>query len=123
MNRLTSRQRTSLGNAWATENGAFRAARRAGDHASAWRHLERAHIISQPLAARHVRTHLTMLRVALANADVREAVGQLFRVVVAGPGSLTGRYPAGNTGGTNVGAFRPMQIPGDLRPILGSEAP
>jgi hypothetical protein len=48
-------------------------------------------------------------------------VGQLLRLVVAGPGSLTGRYPVGNTGGADVSALAPMPIPEDLRPYLMNE--
>ncbi|HEV3401169.1 MAG TPA: DUF3703 domain-containing protein [Acidimicrobiales bacterium] len=44
--------------------------------------------------------------------------GQVLRLVLAGPGSLTGRYPLGNTGGANVSAFAPMPIPDDLRDLL-----
>jgi hypothetical protein len=80
--------------------------------------LERAHILSQPLAGAHVRTHLAMLAYALRRRDGHEIVGQVLRVIVAGPGSWTGRYPVGNTGGANVSAFRPMPVPDDLRPLL-----
>jgi hypothetical protein len=45
-------------------------------------------------------------------------LGQLFRLAVAAPGSLTGRFPAGNSGGADVSAFRPMAIPDDLRAVL-----
>jgi hypothetical protein len=45
-------------------------------------------------------------------------VGQIFRLVVAAPGSWTGRYPVGNTGGADVSAFRPMPIPEDLAKFL-----
>jgi hypothetical protein len=37
---------------------------------------------------------------------------------VAGPGTLTGRYPVGNTGGARVKAMLPMTIPDDLQAIL-----
>jgi hypothetical protein len=50
--------------------------------------------------------------------DRREIVGQLLRLVVAGPGSLTGRYPVGNTGGADVSALTRMPIPADLTPYL-----
>jgi hypothetical protein len=40
------------------------------------------------------------------------------RLTVAGPGSLTGRYPVGNTGGARVNALTPMPIPADLAPLL-----
>jgi hypothetical protein len=118
MNTRHDTSKAAMLTSWSSEISSSRKARRTGDRAAAWRHLERAHIISQPLAGRHVRTHLAMLRFALETADFREIAGQLFRVVVAAPGSLTGRYPAGNTGGANVSAFEPMPIPDDLRTIL-----
>ena len=118
MNTVQNTSKTTLLAPWSTEIAASREARRTGDRAAAWRHLERAHVISQPLAGPHVRTHLAMLRFALRTADLREIVGQLFRIVVAAPGSLTGRYPAGNTGGSNVSAFKPMPIPDDLTTIV-----
>ena len=118
MNTVQNTDKVALSAIWASEISASTGARRAGDRATAWHHLERAHIISQPLAGRHVRTHLAMLRFALRPADPREIVGQLFRIAVAAPGSLTGRYPAGNTGRANVSAFEPMPIPDDLRTIL-----
>ena len=110
--------RTALSAAWADERGAARTARNLGDLASEWRHLERAHILSQPSARLHVRTHLAMLGAGIRRHDRREVVGQLLRLVVAGPGSLTGRYPVGNTGGADVNAFRPMPIPDDLLVLL-----
>jgi len=110
--------RAMLRAAWRTERDAARAARRAGDPAVEWRHLERAHILSQPLAGPHLRTHGAMLAAALRRRDARETVGQLARVLLAVPGTVTGRYPVGNTGGADVSAFRPMTVPDDLRPIL-----
>jgi hypothetical protein len=59
-----------------------------------------------------------MLGYALRRRDRHEIVGQVLRTVVAAPGSWTGRYPVGNTGGANVSAFRPMPVPDDLRPLL-----
>jgi FtsP/CotA-like multicopper oxidase with cupredoxin domain len=90
----------------------------AGDPASEWRYLERAHILSQPLGDLHVRTHGAMLRCAVQRRQWHEVLGQLFRLVVAAPGSVTGRYPVGNTGGANVSAFAPMPIPDDLEAVL-----
>ena len=111
-------ERTALLEAWTDERAAAATARRLNDWAEEWRHLERAHILSQPMALPHIRTHVDMLSYAVRRRDVRELAGQLFRVAVAGPGSLTGRYPVGNTGGANVSAFRRMPIPDDLRPLL-----
>jgi hypothetical protein len=115
---LTSDSRTRLRAAWGAELDAARAARSSGDPSAEWRNLERAHILSQPLAGPHVRTHFAMLTAALRCRDRRELVGQLFRIIVAAPGSITGKYPIGNTGGADVSPFTPMPIPDDLRPLL-----
>jgi hypothetical protein len=97
--------------------GAARAARNAAQPEVEWAHLERAHVVSQPLAGLHVRTHAAMFAAAVRRRDGHELIGQVFRLVVAGPGSLSGRYPVGNTGGANVSAFAPMPIPEDLRSV------
>ena len=110
--------RKVLLDAWADERVAAASARRQGDFPEEWRHLERAHILSQPMAVPHIRTHVDMLSYAVRRRDPRELGGQLLRLLLAGPGSLTGRYPVGNTGGANVSAFRPMPIPDDLLPLL-----
>jgi hypothetical protein len=107
-----------LRGAWAAELDAARAARSTGDRSAEWTHLERAHILSQPMAGPHARTHVAMLTAALRSHDRHELVGQLFRIVVAAPGSITGKYPVGNTGGADVSAFAPMAIPDDLLPLL-----
>ena len=110
--------RAELRRAWSEERAAAFAARRLSDQPGEWRHLERAHILSQPMAVAHVRTHVAMLAAALRRHDRREVLGQLLRLVVAAPGSLSGRYPVGNTGGADVNALQPMPIPEDLRSVL-----
>jgi hypothetical protein len=115
---LTTDSRTRLRAAWAAELDAARAARSTGDTETEWRLLERAHIISQPMAGAHVRTHIAMLAAALRRHDRHELIGQIFRTIVAAPGSMTGKYPVGNTGGADVSAFAPMPIPEDLQPLL-----
>jgi Protein of unknown function (DUF3703) len=104
--------------AWSDERKAAASARGRGDLPGEWGHLERAHVLSQPMAVPHVRTHLAMISCGFRRHDAREVVGQVLRVMVAGPGSLTGRYPVGNTGGADVSAFLPMPIPEDLRALL-----
>ena len=104
--------------AWSSERAEARSARSRGDAASERSHLERAHILSQPMAIPHVRTHLAMLSAGFRQRDRREVMGQVLRLVVAAPGSWTGRYPVGNTGGADVSAFRVMPIPDDLRALL-----
>jgi hypothetical protein len=117
----TSR-RGVLRGAWSDEMAAAHSARARRDVTGEWKHLERAHILSQPMAGAHVRTHLAMLAYAYRRRDRREIIGQLARLIVAGPGSWTGRYPVGNTGGADVSALRPMPVPDDLRAILESTA-
>jgi Protein of unknown function (DUF3703) len=104
--------------AWTDEIQAANAARSRTEDGEEWRHLERAHILSQPSAWLHIRTHGAMFATALRRRDRHELLGQLFRLLVAGPGSLTGRYPMGNTGGANVSAFEQMPIPDDLQVYL-----
>lgn len=102
----------------AEARGAYRtemdAAKRSVDPEVRWRHLERAHIVSQPDPWLHTCNHAAMLVLALGQRDRREALGQVLRLIVAAPGSMTGRYPVGNTGRTAAGLMTPMSIPGDL---------
>jgi hypothetical protein len=111
-----------LHEAWTGELGAARTAREQHDFPEEWRHLERAHVLSQPMAGLHVKTHVAMLSCAFRRRDGHEVAGQLFRLVVAAPGSWTGRYPVGNTGGSDVSAFREMPIPDDLAALLDGAA-
>jgi hypothetical protein len=106
--------------AFATELQLASAAVELGDHARSWKHLERAHILSQAYAWPHVWVHGLMLASAWRRRDLREIVGQVTRVMVAAPGSWLGRAPLGNTGGADVGILTPMPIPADLQRVLDS---
>lgn len=83
-----------------------------------WPALERAHIASQPWAWPHTRVHVAMLRVAWRERDRREVAGQAIRVLIAAPGSLTHRYPPGNTGRTAMGLTEHGPVPADLADLL-----
>lgn len=98
------------------------AARQASDADGRWTHLERAHILSQPWAWPHVDVHGRMLGQALLERNRKEAIGQIIRLVVAGPGSLAGRYPEGNNGRATVPMTQAAPIPADLASILGASA-
>ena len=115
--------RAMLARAWAAERDSARAARIRGDVTGEWRHLERAHILSQPMVRPHLVTHAAMLAAAWRRRDRREVAGQSLRLLLAAPGSVSGRYPAGNTGGADVSAFKPMPIPVDLRSLLTVKDP
>jgi hypothetical protein len=92
-------------------------ARRAGRLHDAFRHLERAHVLGQRKTLLHVRGHLGMLALAWHRRDARELLGQVLRLLAAL--LFTALWvPEGNTGGTNVSAFRKMPIPEDLQEIL-----
>lgn len=76
-------------------------------------HLERAHVLSQRMTVRHFYVHWRMLVAGLLQRDVREAVGQLPRMLAS---LLFSRIwvPVGNTGRARVSAFQPMPVPDDL---------
>ncbi len=99
----------------AQEMAAFKKSRTAGDIASAWRSLERAHVASQLFVGLHIANHQAMLGFAVAQRDWREVRGQILRLALAPIGALTGRIPLGNTGRSNVSVFQTMAIPDDLR--------
>jgi hypothetical protein len=104
--------------AFRNELEAARREQDAGRLAQAWNHLERAHVLSQPYAVPHVQVHGRMFGFAWRARIWREVLGQIPRLFLAGPGSLFGRAPLGNTGGANVGIFTPMPIPEDLAALL-----
>lgn len=89
----------------------------AGDLDVAFRRLERAHILGQRHTWPHIRSHLWMLRVGFARRELREMLGQSLRIAAAAVFSRVW-VPAGNTGGANVSALRPMPVPLDLKALL-----
>ena len=113
--------RQRLITAWNNERQASTKAFLRHDLSTAWAHLERAHILSQSMAGPHVRTHLAMLCFAARTLRAHEVAGQLLRTLVAAPGTWSGRYPLGNTGGANVSAFAAMPVPADLQRLLGRD--
>jgi len=83
-----------------------------------WPALERAHLLSQPWAWPHTRVHASMLAIAIRQRDLHESIGQLVRLCVAGPGSLTGRYPVGNTGRTAMALTETADVADHIAAIL-----
>ena len=82
--------------------------------AAQFRHLERAHVLGQQSTALHVLAHLRMARWAFHQKDMAELRGQLMRIIGAATKTVFGWVPTGNTGGANVGPFKPLPIPDDL---------
>lgn len=97
------------------ELAAARAAEADGDPATAFTHLERAHVLGQSSTTEHVRVHALMLRWALRHGRCAEAAGQVLRIVGAATKTAVGMVPRGNTGGSNVPPWRPMPLPADLQ--------
>ena len=85
---------------------------------TSFQHLERAHVLGQATTAEHVRVHWKMFQFALRNKLPGEAFGQIWRLVAAAIFTALGLVPKGNTGGTDVSAFRRMPIPKDLQHVL-----
>lgn len=112
------RMPTTVRDAYRAEITSAATASQASDAGCAWHHLERAHILSQPFVAAHVASHGHMLRLAVVSRSPHEAVGQIIRIVAAGPASAVGRIPVGNTGRADVPLRREMPVPTDLAEIL-----
>lgn len=96
------------------EVAAYQIARTANRTVDAWAALERAHILSQPDPWLHTAVHWQMLRYGVATGDIREVVGQIARILVAGIGSMLNRAPVGNTGRSNVGIMQVMPVPPEI---------
>lgn len=97
-------------------------ARRDGRLAEAWAALETAHIVSQPYAGIHTRSHWRMLTLAVVTVDVREAAGQVVRMTLAAPGSASRRYPPGNNGRARVSMFAAMPVPDELTHLIAKSS-
>lgn len=90
----------------------------AGDLASAFGHLERAHVLGQASTRDHTRVHWRMFKLAIRMHSPREIFGQIIRIIGAATKTPFGIYPRGNTGGANVWFFKPMPVPQDLQELL-----
>ena len=90
---------------------------RQGDFDTAFNHLERAHVLAQRMTGRHTFIHWRMLVAGLRRGDLREAVGQVPRIVAS---VLFSRVwvPRGNSGRSRVSAFKPMPVPADLQHLV-----
>jgi hypothetical protein len=89
-----------------------------GNLASAWNHLERAHVLGQSWPREHNRVHWLMLKFGIRIKSTREIFGQLPRLILGGVKSFVGHVPIGNTGGANVPGLKPMPITGDLEVLM-----
>jgi len=67
--------------------------------------LEDEHVRIQLKAIPHFIVHWKMLMLALKFKQWNEFLGQIPRLILAIPGSLTGKAPKGNIGSTKMGIF------------------
>jgi hypothetical protein len=100
------------------ELSAARTAEARGEFSTAFRHLERAHVLGQAATVEHVRVHWRMFRFALRNGRRAEAYGQAWRLLAASLFTAPGLVPEGNTGGADVSGLRRLPVPDDLRQAL-----
>lgn len=101
-----------------TELSASEVCYREGREVEAFHHLERAHVLGQAITLEHVRIHVRMLCWSVRQGDAREALGQVFRIAGAACMTALGLVPRGNTGGSNVSAFRSMPISADVAVLI-----
>ncbi len=94
------------------------AAERDGRPSRAFEHLEKAHVLGQASTREHVRVHWAMLRFGARQRQLREVAGQVLRLVGASTKTGLGLVPPGNTGGSNINAFRRLPIPEDLQRVI-----
>lgn len=104
--------------AYRNEIDSGRATARAGDVTAAWSHLERAHVLAQPFPSAHIGSHVAQLGLGWRTRDRTEVIGQVIRILVAGPASLVGRVPLGNDGRARTPLRATAPVPADLVAIL-----
>ncbi|MEX2150139.1 MAG: DUF3703 domain-containing protein [Steroidobacteraceae bacterium] len=89
----------------------------AGDALHAFTHLERAHVLGQRHTRSHVRAHWAMLSYARRYGGMQDVIAQIGRLF--GAAFFTWLWvPEGNTGGTNIGAFKKLPIPRELQDLI-----
>jgi len=89
--------------------------------ATAFSHLERAHVLGQENIRAHVASHWLMLVVAVKQRAPLAALGQVARIVLGLIGSALGAVPTGNTGGSNTSMFMRLPIEPELLAIMRGE--
>lgn len=96
----------------------YREAYACGNLATAWHHLERAHILGQRYPFAHSFVHWKMLQFGFKIKSPKEILGQIPRLVFGGVKSFVGKVPVGNPGGANVPPLKPFPIEKELQEIF-----
>ena len=87
---------------------------------SQWDYLSAAHIVGQTNFLLHSKVHLAMLQLALHQRNWSEIFGQMFRLSLVPLGHLFQRLPLGNSGRSNVNAFKTMSIEPKIARLIES---
>jgi hypothetical protein len=85
-------------------------AQKIGEFATAFTHLENAHVLGQESTYWHVKVHYLMMLWGIRQANVGETFGQLLRIIGAALLTAIKGVPVGNTGGSNVSPLKVMPI-------------
>lgn len=93
-------------------------ARLQGDFETEFKYLEDAHVLGQRSTYFHTLVHWRMFVFGWRQSSLKEMFGQTLRLVGALTKTFFGLLPTGNTGGSNVSAFKPMPISKENQVIL-----
>jgi hypothetical protein len=97
---------------------AYKNSLREGKLKSAWRSLERAHVIGQAYPYEHTYVHWRMLQFGVMIKKPREVIGQIPRLLIGGVKSFVGKIPVGNTGGSDIPPLKSLPIEKDILEIF-----
>jgi hypothetical protein len=89
-----------------------------GNLKTAWRHLERAHVIGQKYPFAHTYVHWKMLQFGIKIKNKKKIIGQIPRLIFGGVKSFVGKIPLGNPGGANVPPLKPFPIDKEIEVIF-----
>ncbi len=81
-------------------------------------HLETAHVLGQESTYWHVYTHIAMAGWAWRQHNLREGLGQLFRIVGAATKTMFGLVPRGNTGGAHISPFKSLPVRAEVAALI-----
>ena len=77
-------------------------------------HLENAHILGQKHLWQHTISHYWMLIYGIRTRNVKEVIGQFFRIIASLLFTLIW-VPDGNTGGSNISPVKSIPIRKELQ--------
>jgi hypothetical protein len=89
-----------------------------GDYSSAFAYLENAHVLGQESTYWHVKVHYLMMLWGIKQNNIKEVLGQVFRIIGAALFTAVKGVPVGNTGGSNVSPIKVMPIKPEYAAII-----